>query len=609
MKTIPTWRVTWKLIRCSPWPFLLYATLWTFFLASQLIPGLIIQAIFDNLTATAPATIGLWALLALLAAVEITRMVANFGKRFGEETFRYTVEALLRKNIVVNLLRRPGAEALPVSAGDAISRLRGDVAEVADFPTWLPDVLGHVSFAVLAMIIMWTINPTITLIAVLPLIAVIVVGHYTQSHILHYRAASRAATGAVTGLLGEILGAVQAVKVADAEADVIAHFHMLNEARRKAELKSHLFRELIDWVSSNIADLGLGVVLLLAGQAMRAGTFSIGDFALFSSYIGYIVRVPSMLGGFIADYQTQTVSIKRMLELQPDAPPETLVTQGPTYMRGVFPKVPYLAKTDTHRLEKLEVSGLTYRYPASECGRGLGTVRSQSGGIEDIHMHLKRGSFTVITGRVGSGKTTLLQVLLGLLPKDAGEIRWNSETVEDPATFFVPPRSAYTAQVPLLFSESLRDNILMGLPEEKVDLQAAIRLAVMEQDLAELEQGLDTVIGAKGGKLSGGQRQRTAAARMFARDPELLVFDDLSSALDVETERALWERVFDRSDSERSVTCLVVSHRRPALRRADQIIVLKDGTVEAEGTLEELLETCEEMQRLWRGDPGAKGRP
>ena len=185
--------------------------------------------------------------------------------------------------------------------------------------------------------------------------------------------------------------------------------------------------------------------------------------------------------------------------------------------------------------------------------------------IENVNLSLPRGSFTVITGRIGSGKSTLVRVLLGLLPKDAGEIVWNGARVDDPAAFFRPPRCAYTSQVPRLFSDTLRDNILMGLPEDRVDLSEAIRLAVLEEDVAALTNGLDTVVGPRGVRLSGGQVQRAAAARMFVREPELLVFDDLSSALDVETERTLWERLANACGFAPPLTCLVVSHRRAAL--------------------------------------------
>ena len=209
-----------------------------------------------------------------------------------------------------------------------------------------------------------------------------------------------------------------------------------------------------------------------------------------------------------------------------DAPPAALVAPTPLHLRGPLPAVPPPARSATDRLDLAGGARADLSPPA-----GAGAASTT------VDLRLPRGTLTVVTGRVGAGKTTLLRTLLGLLPREAGEIRWNGQVVDDAAAFFVPPRAAYTAQVPRLFSETLKQNILLGLPDDPAALDAAVRGAVLEHDVQALEAGLETPVGTRGVKLSGGQVQRTAAARMLVRDAELLVIDDLSSALDVETER------------------------------------------------------------------------
>ncbi len=565
----------------------LNVTIWVVIYVLPIIPGLITQAFFNRVSGATTGGFAVPVLVGLVAAYGFGRIAVMFWGMWVDIHFRFRVQTLLRHNLLTRIYERPGAQALAETPGEAMTRFREDVEETDETVAWTVDLVGILFFLPIALGIMASINARVTAFVFVPMVLVIFLAAQARDRIRRYRETARAATGQVTGALSEMFGAVPAIKVAGAEASMIAHFRRLNDTRRAALVRDKTLTQILESLFWNSVSIGTGITLVAAAGAMTAGKFTVGDFALFVYFLGFVSECVWVVGMFIARYQQARVSLQRMTTLLAGAPPERLVEARDLQLTGPLPE-PAADAGSAEPLRELRVEGLTCHYPGTPAG------------IEDVDLVLPGGSFTVVTGRIGSGKTTLLRAVLGLLPTDAGTVRWNGEVVADPAEFFVPPRAAYTPQVPRLFSLSLRDNLLLGRADPEERVEEAIRAAVLEPDLAAMPQGLATMVGPLGVRLSGGQVQRAAAARMFLRRPELLVVDDLSSALDVETERLLWERLV----AERAgATSLVVSHRRPALRRADQIVLLEDGRVAAVGTLEELLKASPGFRRLWEREP------
>ncbi|HEX3919151.1 MAG TPA: ABC transporter ATP-binding protein [Caulobacteraceae bacterium] len=568
------WRHGWGIVRAYPGLFAINIAGYVAFYSLPLVTGLMGKLVFDTLH-DAPAAPDLWTLVALAIFAQIAPQLILLGAFAVWIRFAYIMEAMMRRNMLAFLVSAPGPKSLPASAGDVVSRFRDDVMTVVWFVEAWVDISGLGVFTVVALTIMATIDWPVAAVAALPMIAVVVITNYLALRIHHYRRIARETTSKVTGFIGEIFGAVQAIQVASGEHRVLGHLQGLNDSRRKAAINDALFNSMLDTLSTNMGRIGLGLVLLMAAGAMRTGHFTVGDFALFVSYTSFASFGPQWVGRLMARRRTAGVSIARMEEVLEGAQPFAL-----TAARATDP----MAADRADPLQVLTARGLTSHYP--------GTTR----GIEGIDLTLRRGGLIVIAGEVGAGKTTLIKALLGLVPLQAGEIRWNGHLVEDPASFMVPPRSAYTGQAPRLFSESVRENVLMGLPPEEADLDAAIHMAILEDDLAGMQDGLGTLVGTRGVSLSGGQLQRTAAARMLVRRPDLIVLDDASSALDVNTERLFWRRLLDQGER----TCIAVSHRPDAYRRADEIILLSHGAVAARGTLAELLDTSPLFRQTWR---------
>ena len=571
--------LTMKLVRQRNSLFIITSVYFLLIHALPVLTGVFMGGLFDALTGSEAAAFGPWTFLALALATDVTRIGLFVGGIRTWVSYYMEITLHLRNSVLGYLLKAAGSRRLLDSPSEAVTRFRDDVNDVGEYVENWVDFWGLAAYAVVALGIMLYVNAVMTVVACVPLVLMLVMSNVLRPYIRVARRESREATSRVTDFLGETFGSVQAVQAAGAERAVLGRFELLNVTRKSTALKDTLLTEVFRSVSGNMVNVAMGVVLLMGASALRAGSFTVGDFALFVTLLPRLTFTMSYMGLMFVQHKRTGVAYERLGRLMVDAPVEELVTPRDLALERREPDAYRHQALQRQPLQVLEVEDLTYQHPdAAE-------------GLSGVSFHVKRGEFVVVTGRIGSGKTTLLRVLLGLLPRSSGSVRWNGVEVSDPASFFVPPRSAYTSQVPRLFSDSLRENVTLGRDLTDAEVEEALALAVLGPDVAAMREGLQTEVGARGVRLSGGQVQRAAAARMLLRDAELLVFDDISSALDVETERRLWDGLFKGG----AVTCLVVSHRRAALERADRVIVLDEGRVVANGTLKEVLPVMPEL--------------
>jgi ATP-binding cassette subfamily B protein len=575
------WWVLWRLARNQPLRYLSSLAAWVTIWTMPVALGLLAQRYFDGLTGDP----GGWAAgdvaVALLVWATAYAGAILAGMRLHASLI-VRARSSVQRRMLGWVFGLPAARPVATSPGETVSRFRDDTEHLQEAFDFSVDFVGSIVSAVVAFVLLALVDPLLAVAVFTPVLLTVAVVRALGKRIRRYRIAARETTEQVTGFLGETFGAAAAVKVAGAEAPLLARFAQLNDQRRTMMVRDRTLTAATDALVANTADIAIGVVLLLAaGTIGDAGGLSVGDVALFTVLLGRVTFAAYMSGQFLARVRQAGVSVERMVDLLPGATTADLFVHQPMDERTRGAAAVELAPRPDAPL--LEVRGLTCRHPGG-------------GGVTDVDLVVDRGELVVVTGPVGSGKTTLLRAVLGLLPVDAGTVAWEGHVLDDPAATLVPPRVATTPQVPRLFTMDLRDNLDLGHGADDGALLDAMRAATLDVDLDGMPHGLDTRVGPRGLRLSGGQVQRAAAARMLVRRPQLLVFDDISSALDVETEALLWDRLFT---GDGAATALVVSHRRPALMRADRIVVLDAGRVAAVGTAEELRAGSAAFRELW----------
>ncbi|GEN82722.1 multidrug ABC transporter permease/ATP-binding protein [Sporosarcina luteola] len=524
-------------------------------------PWLIGQAIDAIYTQTMTSHL-LALFIGAMLLIMLFAYVGNFVWQYQLFGGAYVIERQLRTRLMRHFLKMTPTFYEKNKTGDLMARSTNDlraISETAGFGIMtLVDSTAYLGTLIITMgfVVSWKL----TLAAILPLPILAFILQYLGKKIHERYMTAQQAFGDLNDEVLEAVAGVRVVRAYVQERATEQRFADMTEDVYKKNMHVEKIDALFMPFSKVLTALTYMVGLGYGAFLVSTGDITLGNLVTFNVYLGMIVWPMFAIGELINVLQRGNASLDRVME--------TL-----DYEEDV--KDP--DKTvDIHQPESVGFHDVSFTYPMSH-----------SVNLDHIELKLDRGQTLGIVGKTGSGKTTFVKQLLREYPAGDGEIVFSDIALHSLKKDQVRDWIGYVPQDHVLFSRSVRDNILFGRPEAtEDDIAESIRLSYFEKDLQMLPAGLDTLVGEKGVALSGGQKQRISIARALVKNPEILILDDSLSAVDAKTEAKIIENI----QSERSgKTTIITTHRLSAIQHADWIIVLDDGRVIEEGRHEDLL--------------------
>ena len=553
------------------WGMVLVVIAQAFALASPWLVKLAIDGLADP--SVGRERITLYTLMVVGAA--LLGGAARYGMRELMNGVSRRIEVDLRNDFFRHLVRLDTAFFDRTRTGDLMSRATNDTQAVrqAAGPAVMYAVNTLVGFVLAAAVMLW-ISPKLAALAMIPMVLLppLVIGFGRVIHARFEQIQEHFST--MSTMVQENLTGVRIVRAYVQERDQARKFDELNAEYRERNVRliraSGLFHPLLELISA----VAMLMVLWFGSREVMAGRITVGDLVAFFFYLGLLIWPMIALGWVVNLFQRGAASMGRLNEI--------LRTQ---------PAIPVPANPAPVAVVRgdVEFRGVSFRYP--------GTERLV---LEDVSFHAPPGETVAVVGPIGSGKSTLLSLLARVHDVTGGEVLLDGTALTryDPAALrrvigMVP-------QDPFLFSETIAENIGLGLPDrtfpDAADVTSAedpdeaiveaARAAQLHDSILGFPRQYETLLGERGINLSGGQKQRATLARAVARDPRILVLDDALSAVDTHTEAKILE---DLRAVMKGRTSFIISHRVSAVMRADQILVLDEGRIAERGTHADLI--------------------
>jgi len=464
--------------------------------------------------------------------------------------------------------------------GDIMSRGVNDMQLMqAFFGPGVMNLLNTVIIYTATIVILLNIDVRLTLISLMLYPLLFVTVNRLSRRVFKRSLAVQEQLAAISNRAQENISGIQQVKTYVQEEREIAGWSTLCEEFRRRNLSMTVVRGGMTALIGIVTGIATLIVIFVGGRYVIEGRISFGEFVAFNAYLGLLTWPTIALGWIINLFQRGTGAMQRLGQVL-----------------GARPEIPAAVDEQAAAGQMvdgdIEIEGLTFAY------EGAGDRALPA--LHDVSLRIAKGSRVAIVGPVGSGKSTLAGLLARLYPAPPGTIRIGGEDIAAIPTSRLRRSVAFVPQEAFLFSRSLKENILFGLPEATAaQLARAVGAAHLSDDIATFPRGLETVVGERGHTLSGGQRQRTTLARALIGERRILILDDALSSVDADTERAILEEL-DKFMEGR--TSILISHRVSTLAGMDRILVLDRGSVVEEGTHSELIDRQGLYARLFRRD-------
>lgn len=498
----------------------------------------------------------------LLVGIGLARFVVSMGFRYGMQKASQELEYDLRASIYEHLSTLSFGFYDRAQTGQLISRANADIRAVQMFLMFGPMMSITVVSFIAALGIMISINPLLTLVALIPIPGVYWVGLEMRSKLFPMSWVIQARQAEVATIVEENVTGVRIVKSFAAEKQQLGLLGHASERLRWITLKQVRIRAFFAPVMENLPRIGRALVLLYGGWLAINGQLTIGALVAINMYMIGLQAPFRMIGFLMLMSQRAAASAQRIYAIF-DERSDVQEREGPVDLpidRG-----------------RVVFDDVTFGYAD---GPNV---------IEDLSLTIEPGETVAVVGRTGSGKSTLIRLLPRFYDVRAGRVTIDDVDVRDATLESLRTRIGLVLDEPFLFSESIHDNIAYARPDAtREQVVEAAKLADAHDFIEDLANGYDTVIGERGYTLSGGQRQRIAIARTLLADPKVLVLDDATSSVDVRVEQQIHDALARLLEGR---TTIVIAHRLSTIALANRVLLLDQGRIVADGTHEELIRT------------------